>query len=350
VWLVAGVLLASVGTVAWLAASKGRNPGEAATRDAHTAHVEVGSTVLSESAGSAHDDLAYQPAPGMVREPVSVVTGTVRWPEGDPGEGAEVVMTGTSGVTGARNSDGTWIEHVKEDGAFRIEGLSEGNYLLVVRCIWRGGTDPSGLIGWWLATTRVQMPRADSVDLVLGPMESIRGQVSRRDGQSMDGFDLCAVPKLGEGEFDDGRTPYDWHFGSPDGSFDLTGLLPGTWEFHVEASGFAPVRPKKIEVPHKEPVEFDLVPNVEITGRVVDSTGEHLRAVARAKWSDSGDSIAAGTASDHTWGDGLFRVRVPPTVVELQAFCDGVDSEPIMVDLTRGGSREGLTVVASRKQ
>jgi len=166
----------------------------------------------------------------------------------------------------------------------------------------------------------------------------------------LEAFEIMAVPLFDGEEPGDGRTTYHWNFAPLDGGFEFVGMLPGAWEISLSAQGYAEPRSKKIEVPRKEPVDFELVRTVELNGRIVDPTGEHLRGVARAKWADSGDSIAAGTASEHTWGDGLFRLHVAPTVVELRASEDDVDSEPILLDLTQGGSRDGLLLVVPRKQ
>jgi len=349
-WLLAVALLVLLGIVARIATTTAWRPSEVRPSVTDAKPAATAPLVFSQSSEAEREGLADQPPKTTVRELVSVVFGTVHWPEGQPTEGAEVVVTTASGKAGAPKAEHDWIDHASEDGTFRIEGLREGSYVLVVRSIRRDTSDSSITLGWWLATTRFQMPRADPMDLVLGPVESIHGRVVASDRQSLNGFDISAAPSFGSRDLDDGRTPFDWHFGSPDGSFEFFGMLPGTWEVWVEAEGYAPVRPRTIEVPRREPVDFELVHTIELNGRVVDQAGEHLRAVAKATWADSGDSIAAGTSSDHTWGDGLFRVRVPPTVVELRASCDGLESQPVTLDVTRGASRERIIVVIPRKQ
>jgi len=344
------LLVVLAATVAWIATTREYQPPDAHESDTQPHPNETRSFAASEKASEEREPLADQILAASVREPASVITGTVRWPDGLPGEGAEVVLTALSGEASRRYSGWTLIRHIEADGMFRFDNLVEGGYAILARAIRREGTNPVVLFGWWLATTRFQVPRAEPMDLILRPMESIHGRASGLDGRNLEAFEIKAVPLFDGEEPGDGRTPYHWNFAPQDGSFEFVGMLPGTWEVSLTAQGYAVPCPRKIEVPYREPLDFELVRNVEVSGHVVDSTGENQRAVARAKWIEDGVSIAAGTASDGTWGDGLFRVRVPPTTVELQASWDGVDSQPITLDLSRGGTREGLTIVIPRKQ
>jgi hypothetical protein len=236
-------------------------------------------------------------------------------------------------------------------------GLEEGDYSIVAWkrvSGWNGNHfDASARVGWWLAFADVHVPRESPLELTLGPMESVRGQVLGPDGLGLREFYVHVVPLSVWKEFQDCRWVYfrdDWGFASLDGTFELGGLVPGEWRIWAGKDGYADPVPFVIKVPREEPVSFQLVRTVELNGRIVDSDGEHLRGRARAIWAEVGGSVAAGEDAEATWGNGLFRLHAPPTTVDLRATFEGRESEPILLDLTTGRGRDGLLLVVPRKE
>jgi hypothetical protein len=83
---------------------------------------------------------------------------------------------------------------------------------------------------------------------------------------------------------------------------------------------------------------------------VYDASGHPLGCEVHARWPSVGDMIIASRASATSWGDGYFHIaRIAPAVVEVFARHEGVDSEVVTLDLTRGESREGIAVRFARR-
>lgn len=242
------------------------------------------------------------------------------------------------------------------DGRFEIDGLSEGIYRIVARrrvsYPAEEHLDATIKTGWWLAITEIHVQSQGPLDLTLSPWESVHGRVAVLDGRGLGEFYVHAMPLNVPSEFDDliAHFHHEWGFQSPDGTFELVGLFPGEWGIWASDGDYAIPVQRRIMLPHKDPVDFELVRNVELNGRIVDSAGENLRGTARVTWAEAGASIAAGEDDEDTWGNGLFRLHAPPAMVELRATYEGRHSEPIPLDLTMGRSRDNLLLVVPSKE
>lgn len=269
-----------------------------------------------------------------LRESASgVIHGTVRWPDGKPV--AVALLTWTRHVD-KRAAD---IPASKDDGSFVIDGLSQGQYSLVARKDLDGELQERGRGGRWLAIGEFSVPGPSTIDLVLGPMELIRGRVLGPDRLGMQSFWITAIPDVDD--FASGAMEIDALIQSPDGAFEIAGLTPGVWSVQANHDEFR--SPRRISVPYAGTLEFETVRTVEITGIVVDSNGEHARGKVVATWQGSAGRIDPGKAEER-WGTGYFKLQVPATIVELRASSDEGSGEPLLLDVTSGQHREGIIV------
>jgi hypothetical protein len=293
--------------------------------------------------------------------------GTVKWPDGQSVDVAFLNLKPLDENEGEQMSKGSGADRWREAGAalngkFRVEGLGGGRYQFVVARQFDSPKEeqapPIIGVGWWIASTEVSVPHDGPLGFTLGPMETVHGRVTDLNGRglSLEGFRIEAVPVRLASEAID-LPPWmrhEWEFNSRfnsegGGSFEFAGLQPGEWSVSVEAGEFAKSAPRRIRLPRKDPIEFALDRLVELTGRIEDSNGDPHRGVARAKWAECGDAIAAGTTSDSAWGNGLFHLRVPATNVELQAAVEGLAGEVLSLDLAGHRSRENLRLVVPMK-
>jgi hypothetical protein len=349
------VLAGFIGFAFWIPRAKEGTRDLGAGRALEAKREHSGAVAVPTPIDEAEGPKAEARLPEVARLPISgILEGRVRWPNGQLVD--EVSLTLRAIERGAKGPDG-WMDAPVLDGSFAIQGLDAGSYFVVAWkhvTGWTGNRfDASVQVGWWLAFAELPVPRGDPLELILSPMESIRGQVFGPDGLGLRAFQVQAAPLKLQRGFEDLLRVYfhdDWGFESPDGSFDLVGLLPGEWRISAGKDGYAAPVPIRIDVPRKESLSFHLVRTVELNGRIVDSAGEHLRGRAIVTWAEAGDSVAAGEDAETTWGNGLFRLHAPPTTVDLRATFEGRQSEPILLDLTMGRPRDELLLVVPRKE
>jgi hypothetical protein len=281
----------------------------------------------------------------------SVIEGTVRWPEGHPAANAEIDVIRQPAEKGDADFPPLPTHTTDAQGSFRTAEVDAGRYAVVARSIPDETSVAANLVGWWQATSEVEVPGGAPLDLVLGPLDSIRGRVLGLDGRAVESFHVRIEPRRKSGQEFDTRHGFGWSYDeTSDGSFEMTGLLPGTWDVSIEPGEFCQPRAKQIEVPCHESLVFELVRTVELHGEVVDSAGMFVACVVSAAWEEQGESIVAGRASSKSGASGSFRLGfVAPTLVRVTATHQGVTGEPLLLDLTHGASREGVRLVLPRK-
>jgi len=160
------------------------------------------------------------------------------------------------GMGGARRSE----RFEDEDGAFRLEGLSERTWMVRAEAEGHGQAEP-------LEVALAGAPKEDLL-LTLPRAASVRGVVVAPDGRPVGGaevtlkfelMDMARLANLGESPS---------AVSEPDGSFLLEGLTPGTLKLVAAAEGFADSTALPLEVAPAQTLE-GMALTLRIGGRIL---------------------------------------------------------------------------------
>ena len=112
--------------------------------------------------------------------------------------------------------------------------------LVVTRSTSEPGSATPYQHGWWQVTSEVEVPGDEDLDLVLGPLGSIRGRVLGPAGHPVESFHIRVSPSPKAGAPADLRHACGWTYdGTTDVSFVLTGLFDGILDVSVEEESSA---------------------------------------------------------------------------------------------------------------
>jgi len=282
----------------------------------------------------------------LVADPGREVAGLITDLEGNPVEGARV----QAWDGGPISTTSRWSES-NEQGRYRVKGLREGEVTLHV--------EAEG----YFASNHAVPTDETQFDVELEPAAGIRGTVTLEEDQPPAAFSILVYAEA-ESAADGGTVGLTRQqgFATPDGSFRIDNIAPGTYTVEARAPDWAPERRSGIVAAPGEATEIDTIvlkPGRGLDGRVVAAEdampvqGVTLELRAPRGWMRASDEIPYGTAvSDE---DGVFMLRglVPGeyalrahhfafAMAEITVAVAADDSgEEIVVQLSRGGSLSG---------
>ena len=309
-----------------------------------------GSVRLTASAEGYNQGARMGPAPSKTFDihlvPESVLIGRVVMADtGKPVAGAQV----RAGSQGWGFGSGS-MAITDEAGRFRIDQLEPGIYKPSATAEIGYGT-PMSSVHLGLSET------SDEVLIELHPAVTVRGRVlvSGDAEPCTDGWVELEEKEVQRWSRSD-RT-------DPDGSVELTGLLPGTYEVKVNCDGYVSQEEYADVVVSDQPlndVVWEVDPGRAIRGRVVDATGEPVTEARVRARSVGGDPRAQRSFgwSRELEADGSFeltgllpgsyevkaepydghRIEVEQTV-EVSA---DADTEDVVLELPAGGTIAGV--------
>jgi protocatechuate 3,4-dioxygenase beta subunit len=222
-----------------------------------------------------------------------------------------------------------------EDGRFRVEKLEPGRYKPFARAPgWFGQARESVLLGVGQTSSEVLIEvhpaRAVEGRVVIAPSQEpcTRGNVSLTERMRK----RQAGARLGA-----------------DGAARFEGLLPGSYEVHVECEDHAAepsYPPVVVADADMEGLTWTVRDGLMIRGRVVDRAGKPATGSVRARLIESDFRSFDGSAYEKTEADGSFTLRgLRPGKYRVVAYAqERADAEPIEVELREGPVPE-LTLV-----
>ncbi len=292
------------------------------------------------------------------------ISGIVRWPDGSPVVGANVVIeqdkeTRTLGMMMAAGD----TERTDEEGAFRIAGLEDS--VCVVKASARSmrpqdkerAQETGKRIRARGATYRIKVsdvqPGTTGLVLVLEPGDRIKGRAVDDQGQPISRLLVSAEPATGAGSDLDDDDAFNRLVVTLDGEFVLEGLRDGDWTLTARADDHAASEQIKITSPEATEVEFVLPRQGRIEGLVRAPSGEPLSGASvfledAPEGADHEVSIRQGA-----WGvaattdeEGRFVAKdVDPGPKAVFATMDGyAQGEPAFVTLAAGDVLEGVSI------
>jgi uncharacterized GH25 family protein len=215
--------------------------------------------------------------------PGKPIAGRIIGPDGMGIPGARVLAMNYGNTTGSRG-EGV----ADEGGAFQIDGLQDGSYILMVNA--------PGFRA--LRLNRVQVGEMNvQVDMV--KQACIAGRVFDSEGSpvaSFTGSALRTSPDLGATPIFEATSIENTFNKTADGAFELCGLDPGTYAVQISAAGYAPTLSESFTVAEGQPlptINVRLTRGGTIKGRVLDSSGAGV-AGARVSSRDNIDDGMAG--------------------------------------------------------
>jgi protocatechuate 3,4-dioxygenase beta subunit len=235
------------------------------------------------------------------------------------------------------------------DGRFRIDGVPPGSYAL-------GAVAPR-FSGRRVETEVAGAEVVDLGDIVLEPGVAVRGRVRTSAGAPI------ADAEISTGGFDMMRgSAFSETRSEADGSFVLTGLIPGPTRVNFKAVGFAPLTEKTM-MTGADPVDVILSPGGSIAGLVVEEGGRTVDAYrvvasaskARGPW-EGGAEKSVGSSDGRFLLEDLpeetyvLQVLVPdhaPATVSGMRVIAGRTTDAGTIRVPRGGIVRGTVADAS---
>ncbi|MBA3392872.1 MAG: carboxypeptidase regulatory-like domain-containing protein [Deltaproteobacteria bacterium] len=197
-----------------------------------------------------------------------------------------------------------WIEVRSEpDGRVWAEGVLPGKYTVDVGCRGFQGREKYDPI---VVTDKDVTGLVWEVD----PGATVRGRVLAKSGTPVEDADIWARSIGGNAR---GKTGWGGDRSTRDGSYELTGLRPGSYKLEVSTDkGVGPKDGYKVEVAAGATVEQDLV--IEdagsVKGLVVDAEGKPVGGISvSARALAGGGSWSFGGGENKTADDGTFSIE-----------------------------------------
>jgi hypothetical protein len=276
-------------------------------------------------------------------------------------------VTGRVVLAGSKDKEGCdmgWISlHDEAAGLMRFSELREGGEVEIKAVL--PGTYKV-MPGCQNAVTRKDYPAVEvaeedvhGLEWEVDPGLAIRGVVVDPKGEPAEEINVNAQMKGGDPR---GQRPGAWSFTEKDGTFELTGLLPGTYDLDVrvwEEDYVAPIEPTTVTLEagqDLEGVRIELDASGSITGNVEDEQGEPLANVqVRARGLERGWGNGTKTADDGTFEikavrPGEYRVTASQGW-RHQLRAPGKGDDDVQGELVRvaSGDTTEVTLVLERK-
>ncbi len=306
-------------------------------------------------------------APGDVLEGLvislrqgAVIEGVVKDAGGKPVSGALVRWTELG--EGRNDWEIRWAlqradaASTAEDGRFRVESVEPGGLIVQV-----SHPDFPSVSN---NDVKVEDGKAQMLDFAFPETASIVGKVLRPDATPATGARIDVSKDGGWNTADDkyARGPSDVVVGA-DGSFDVSGLAPGTYTLSARGDGFAPTAPIEVNT-GGTPVTLQLAQAFVISGTVRFSDGTPAASV-RVQALRKSDGGSKSVANEQTNAAGDFILRdIPAGTYDLQVnqgwgrndgpgvverILEGVQAgqEGVSIEVSAGLSIEGEVILAS---
>jgi protocatechuate 3,4-dioxygenase beta subunit len=305
---------------------------------------------------------------GDVKGPIAIVmrrgsllSGSVKWPDGRPVSGARIVVSGGKDVDGQSRIDESVAESDAE-GHFEVAGLTQGPYRLEAsaRPDWNThaeetGLDPAELRAAkrtarrqppWRAVAEALEPGAE-LALVLTSGLGIEGDVLDDTGQRLERFSVKAEPHDPNEPWASDHNGVSRVFRDTGGAFRIEGLQPGTWSLRASGVGYDESEAVVVTLPEDAPRRLTLtVARAATLGGIVLRPDGLPAAQATVEVDSEPDGwfVPSRQRASSSDGEGRFTIeRVPVGKVELRASLGGfAPSATMELDLSAGETRAGL--------
>jgi len=273
----------------------------------------------------------------LVLRSAGVIAGRVLWPDGAPAQAW--VTVDRDDVDPATVGGGHESLQTDARGRFRISGLGADSFLVTAAATRTAG----GRTTRWRAEEQRVAPNGGELTLVLADCPSVRGQVVDERGQPMARFEVSArrldpvdhrrsLGKTLRGTFQ-----------PRDGSFQLTGFVPGEWELQASETGQFVSERVLVRVPTSESVVLRVLRTASLGGLVLDASGAPAVGVSVICEGANGLEICE---SPDTGADGAFVLSsVPSGRVTLTVFRqDQALGGPVELELAPGEERADVVL------
>lgn len=277
----------------------------------------------------------------IVIEPGYEVSGRVVDPEGNPIEGATVAAE-ESRSEGGRSILILGSESTEQDG---VRTDADGNFVLQIG---EGRWDVSASGSEWARAVRrgIEVDRPlDGIELTLQPAVSVRGRVVRTESGGIAGANVTFMAREGGP-----RSTIT----APDGSFEITGLTPGSSMLMIDKPDEM-LREMRMVTAPAEDLLIEIPEGATLSGRVID--GETKAPVTSFTISVSADRSGGGmmirtipTPRNFQSDQGEFSLsNVTTDPAELIVQAPGyVEKRVRGVEAPAGETREGIEIAMSR--
>ena len=287
----------------------------------------------------------------LVLEAGASIAGRVSFPDGTPAAGAAVTASpDTSQLNNINAMSVDWNSSstttADDQGRFQIRGLSNSRF----RVRATRDEDAGERSGEWRAVARNVQTDGEPLELVLGPLAVLRGQVVDTAGEPVTAFRVTATLAGTGGMLGIGAERNQQGFkDEPEGSFEMEGLEAGSWEIRVVAAGYATSDEQDVTLPAGEaPLRFVLLAAAGVAGRVLDTAGQPVSGAKVGLHFALADRMEAmqggGAPTAFTDAEGAFRLEdVDPGSVSLVASLEGfASSAPLPCEVVAGETLEDV--------
>ncbi|MEM7517351.1 MAG: carboxypeptidase-like regulatory domain-containing protein, partial [Planctomycetota bacterium] len=300
------------------------------------------------------------------------ISGRVLWPEGEAASGATVRMEELGSERQWWDDNASLKTEADEAGAFEITGLSGDEvYRVYTRAKRTKGLALEGLsklkrkralkaAPFWNAELERVEAGSTEVVLTLRSGAVFKGTVVDDQGTPIEKFRVTARPADDDGDFfgRGGGESITQIFDKAEGSFELEGLKPGSWDIGVFRAGYGPAKSITARVPGG-PLsgEFVLARDAIVRGRVLDPDGKPVEGATvncELVDSDAGPFTfgSRGETTSKTDEEGRFELkRVSPGPSEISAegaVIGAVDSKVEVREVPPASEVEGVVLTLRR--